>query len=358
MNRESTLRRPAAAVLLALAATLGTAATTATAATATTGARPHATSLFNSPDALAVVGADLFVANRNTGTVTEVQTAHPGTLVRTIGGFSTPDAMVAYGSDVLVASLAGNVTSFNAANGAHLWTAAKGDGLASPVAMSLVGSDLFVVDVGGGGQVTELDAANGKLIRIVHGSNYGFAHPVAIVRAPAGMFVANQQGNSVSEFNQTTGAFVRKINDPRLQFSSPEGITSDGTNVWVTNAGNNSFSEFAAATGAYLGNFNNNQAGYGLTNPAPIAFGGKQVYIASPPGGSPMITGVWVKDGSLNFWMCNTNYQFEFNNPQALLVSNASTLLWVANEGGGNATYPPGITEMNAATGVLITTAH
>jgi outer membrane protein assembly factor BamB len=342
MNRSG---RPALAFLLVLAATLSTATASAAAATV----RPHVTTLFDAPDALAVVGADLFVADRNAGTVTEVATAKPGTLVRTIGGFSTPDAMVAYGTDVLVASLAGNVTSFSASTGAHLWTAAKGDGLASPVAMSLVGSDLFVVDVGGGGQVTELDAANGKLIRLIHGPQYGFSHPVAIARAPAGMFVANAKGNSVTEFNQTTGAFVYDVHGLGYYFDQPSGITSDGTNVWVTNPGNNSVTEFSASTHAFIRHLVDGN--YGFTNPAPIAFGDKQIYVASPPGSSPMITGAYVNNGTLNFWMCNSNDAFHFDNPQALLVSGGSTLLWVANQNGNS------ITEMSAATGDLVATA-
>jgi hypothetical protein len=355
MNRSG---RPALALLLAVAATVGTttaAATAAGAASRAGAARPSAaTPLFDAPDAMAVVGADLFVADRASNAVTEVATASPAKLVHSIHGsaygFSTPDAMVAYGSDVIVASLAGNVSSFSASTGAHLWTAAAGDGLNSPDALSLVGSNLFVADSGAAGpQVTELDAANGKLVRIVHGKQYGFDDPVSIAHAPAGMFVVNQKTDSVTEFNETTGAFVRQINGSRYQFNVPAGSTSDGTNVWVADSGNDSFTEFSASTGALVAVFNNSDAGYGLTDPGPIAFGDKQVYIASPPGSSPMITGAWVSNGGLNFWMCNANdSRFKFDNPQALLVSGGSADLWIANEGGNS------ITEISAATGDYI----
>lgn len=62
----------AAVAVLLLAVTLAPAAGAAAAAG---GPTPRASSLFTAPDALAVVGADLFVANRTANSVTEVATA-------------------------------------------------------------------------------------------------------------------------------------------------------------------------------------------------------------------------------------------------------------------------------------------
>ncbi|HLN06731.1 MAG TPA: hypothetical protein VK217_10670, partial [Acidimicrobiales bacterium] len=122
----------------------------------------------------------------------------------------------------------------------------------------------------------------------------------------------------------------------------------DGTHIWVSDSASNSVTEINPAGGS-LDRIVSGSS-YLFTDPSPVTVsvspGRTLIYVASPPGSSPMVTAFSPSSGPADWAMCNTNGPYEFNNPQALLVTGGS--LWVANTGGNS------LTEMYATTGALI----
>jgi DNA-binding beta-propeller fold protein YncE len=100
----------------------------------------HHSLKLDAPTSVALVGSNLFVANGDNKSVTEVK-ASDGTYVTTISG--------------------------------------KHFGFDAPTAITGVGSDLFVAN-SGNDSVTEFSAAGHKHIRTIKGTSYGFSDPIAL----------------------------------------------------------------------------------------------------------------------------------------------------------------------------------
>lgn len=295
---------------------------------------------FSVPTAMAAYGGGLFVVNRGSSTVTELNAAN-GSWLRTIsaaaGRFSTPTAIVGSGVDLFVANRAGSVSEINAGTGSliRLITGAT-YGFSSPTALAVHGTDVLVVNASG--SVTEFVAATGAWVRTIAGARYGFNHPSAIAVAGGQAWVTNSLGNSVTEFDATSGAWIRTLNSAAYQLQGPSGIAFDGTKLWVADYASSKVTVIVAATGALSRVFSAAAPG-----PAPVAVGDQRVYVASPAGGSPMVTAYAAVSTAYQWMMCNSNAPYTFNNPQAMLV--VGTELWVANTSGNS------LTEMNAITG-------
>ena len=141
---------------------------------------------FDGPQALAVSGSDLFVADLNGDSVTEVS-ASTGALVRVILGssykFDNPDALAVSGPDLLVANAKGNsVTEVRTTTGALVrvitGSSYKFNG---PDALAVSKGDLLVANYGNAaanllGSITEAKTATGSLLRVISGSSYK-GHP-------------------------------------------------------------------------------------------------------------------------------------------------------------------------------------
>jgi hypothetical protein len=315
-----------------------------------------ATGHFVQPVAEAAVNGAIFVVNEGGGFVTELKlnASTQATFVRKLQGgaygFSTPDAVVADGGNLYVvdrgaANGTGAAVSEIAASTGGAVRIVRGSTyhFSSPDAIIADGPYLFVLNAGG--SITEI-TTSGKLVRVISGISYRFDDPVAAVLAKGGLWVVNRTNYSLTEVSASNGNLVRRIaTTPTNGLSAPDGVTFDGMNLWVANYGNSTLSEFNAVSGTFVANRTNSR-GYGLTNPGPMTFGGKFVYVVSPPGSSPMVTGIVPSNGNMWFWMCNTNYNFKFTNPKAIIA--AGGYLFVANEGSNT------VTQMNAVTGVLV----
>ncbi|MGO9910685.1 MAG: NHL repeat-containing protein [Acidimicrobiales bacterium] len=309
---------------------------------------------FNQPVGLAVDAGNVWVANRGADSVTEI--SPKGVLIRTLSkatnGLESPSAIVADGADVFVADRDDAITEVSASMGTFVREIkGRGNDLRDPSAMVVSKGDLWVTDAKGN-SVTELEASTGHLVRVVaneKGSLSRFDDPVAITSAGTDLWVANFAGNSVTEIDATSGAVLKTLSKTQYGFSAPAGIAYDGTNLWVTDSGANQVTELKATTGAFVQILTNtsHNANYGFWSPASVMAAKGVVYVASPPGSSPMITQIDTSSGDSNWMMCNTNYLFHFANPSAFALDGND--LWVANEANNT------LTEMNAKTGVLVT---
>jgi hypothetical protein len=309
--------------------------------------KPHRTHSFNAPSSGAVVGANLFITNQGSNSVTELRSSD-GSYVATISkkqfGFDSPAAITAVGTNLFVANSAGNsVTEFRAAGHKHIRTIdAPGDGISNPIALASSGQDLFVLN--GTGSVTELDTATGALMGTASGSAYGFNEPTGLAVADGDVFVANSEGDSVTVLSAADQTFVALLSGPSFAFSDPTGVAFDGSDLWVTDQGSSSVTEFSPTTLSEVNVLTSDN----LPQVGPITSGDGYVFTVSPWGSSPMVSQITVSPASVNWMMCNTNGPYLFNNPQALVVAGSN--LWVVNEGGNS------LTEMDTVSGDLIRT--
>jgi len=196
---------------------------------------------FNSPDAVAVQGARVWVANGGGNSVTEIN-ANTGALIRIISAsryqLNEPQAIAATGDKVWV--LGSNdvsntaVTEIDAATGALVRViSASRYQINGANAIAASGNAVWVANFGGGGpnSVTEIDAATGALVRVLQGSRYQFTGTGAIAASGNALWVANQA--SVTEFDAATGALVRVVQGSRYRFSELQEITTSGNTVWT-----------------------------------------------------------------------------------------------------------------------------
>lgn len=314
---------------------------------------------FSAPDAAIVDGSVLFVANKGGNSVTEVN-AGDGAYISTLQGpryhFDGPTALKLVGQDLFVASGPGDsVTELNAGTGVVIRVMAGINyGFTYPVAMAAEGSRyLFILCTDG--SVAKVVVATGRYLGEATGGAFGFDQPTSLVDVGNHIFVANSGSNSVTELDARDMRVVRILSGPggaaKDPFHTPIGMVADGGNIWVTNQTGLSVTELSAATGEVLQVVPNTED-Y-LPAPGAIAYGDGYLFVASPPGSSPMVTKLVPADpAQLPWMMCNTNGPYTFSNPQALVVHG--TDLWVVNEGGAGG--PPGnsLTEMSTGTGSLV----
>ncbi|HKH88385.1 MAG TPA: hypothetical protein VKA05_06160 [Acidimicrobiales bacterium] len=342
-----------APLLVGVLSTAGPAVAAQTAAPAS--ARLACTYGFNTPDAAAIDGSDLFVANKGGNSVTELSPTSGACIGNVTGSqfhFDSPAALKALGANLFVANQKGNtVTEVAVATRALVRViSASACKFSDPVALATNGTTyLFVLN--GTGSVTRVDTSTGACSGIASGSSLEFKSPTAIISVGTDLFVTNYSGNTVTEINSSSMTLVRILSGSQYAFNAPTAIAGHGADIWITNKAGQSVTELLASTGGAV-QVVPNTSDY-LPTPGPITYGDGYLFAASPPGGSPMITQIVPTDpATLPWMMCNTNYNFFFSNPQAMAVYGAN--LWVVNEGGAGGPAGNSVTEMNADTGILV----
>jgi hypothetical protein len=316
--------------------------------------RAHVAGQFDSPAAIATHGSNIWVANQTSNSVVAFNMT-TGTNVFTITGKSTgivaPKAIIAAGANIFVASSPATVTQIDATTGAVLHVLrAKGLHFTGASAFYYRAPDLWVVD-SGANALTEINVTHDSLVRLVSQTSThkaAFKDPMAIAGGNGDLWVVNDGNNSVTEVNAMTGAVLRILSASAFQFTVPGGVAFSQNLVWVTEPSTDEVTVINAANGTLnqvITNSSHSQ-GYGFNAPGPVLGTATNVYVASPPGGSPMVTQLEPSTGVANWMMCNTNYAFNFSNPDGLAIDGAN--LFVANQANNT------VTEMNAATGVLV----
>ena len=274
---------------------------------------------FRSPSAVAVVGQDVFVANQQGASVTEVD-AKSGALVRVISGPDLllsppaqvtegtegnnlrvgPNALVVSGGELVVAGgTAVTALGVSAPPGQvvlHWASTGSADRIAGPRAMAIVGGDLFVGNQGtpdpvdgarpaapgtyyDGGSLTELDVGTGALVRVLTNYKYYSNDPASMAGDGSDLFLVGGAG-SLTELDASSGALVR-VFGPGLVDASPddvpEAVVADGPDLFVVSAFGNVV-ELDAATGAKVGALL--QSGIPVNGPYSIAADGADVLVA------------------------------------------------------------------------------
>lgn len=118
----------------------------------------------------------------------------------------------------------------------------------------------------GGGSVTQINAATGKVVRTVDTAADRFhANIQSIVSDGTHVWIVNgsvytrggRRGDSITELNALNGSLIRVVQLHDGIYSDPVGLVSNGVDVWVTDSaggaiGIGSVIEFNAATSAVV----------------------------------------------------------------------------------------------------------
>jgi DNA-binding beta-propeller fold protein YncE len=297
---------------------------------------------FDSPTAAVAVAGRLFVASSGNNSVTELNAA-TGACVRRIGGakygFDDPTAIAADGAQLFIANGKGaggkgSLTELRAATGSLVRRiSGRKYGFARPTALVADGRYLFVVDAAGA--VTEVKVADGALVRVFAGRSFRFDDPVAATMVGGDLWVANKAGKSLTLLDVAKRDLARVISGQAYALAGPAGIAFDGKHVWVSDSSDNTVTEIRAGNGSFVRIVQG--AGYGFNTPTVWAVSRSLglVYVASPPGASPMVTAIWSSNSAAKWYECNTNTPDpHFQNPSALVLAGGR--LWVVNQAGNS----------------------
>jgi streptogramin lyase len=315
---------------------------------------------FDSPSGLTVAGGRLWVANEASSTLTEIDPA-TGSWIATYGspgyGFDHPTAITSINGALFVANADNSVTEVRASTGAlvrHI--AGASYRFSQPVAITTVGNDVVVLNAGVAGSLTEFSASTGAFIMNVRGPAYAFDQPAALAVAGNDLVVADQGNNSVTEVNATNGRLIRVVTGHGL--SSPDGVAIGSGNIWVADKATSAATDISLATGAVLATKTDHDGGYGFWGPTVMISTGVNVYVATPLGTSPMVTKISATSGKPYWFMCNTNGPYYFSLLSAFAISGDN--LWVASHSGANSKTPGAatgsLTELSLGSGALLRT--
>jgi DNA-binding beta-propeller fold protein YncE len=222
----------------------GTAETTGGSTDAPTG--PGSAASFNNPSCLAIVGANLYVADNGNDTVRQI--------------------VIASGAVTTLAGTAGTAGSVD--NTASLY---------HPTGITTDGTNLYVSDTynntirqiaissgavttlaGTAGTAGSLDAPSGP------GTSASFSNPYGITTDGTNLYVADYSNNTIREIAIATGYVTTLAGTAGTQgstdapngpgtaasFYGPSDITTDGTNLYVADKNNNTIRKIVIATGA------------------------------------------------------------------------------------------------------------
>jgi hypothetical protein len=158
-----------------------------------------------------------------------------------------PDAIAVDGGHVWVANFGSStVTEFSASDGHLIRVLSQpGYGFDHPRAIGVAGSHVWVANAYSS-TVTELNAGDGTLVKVIG----GFAGPNGIATTSTSVWVTSDGGNggaSVAELNAKDGTRVLPLIAGR--FSQPDAIAVDGGHVWVANFGSSTVTELSASNG-------------------------------------------------------------------------------------------------------------
>jgi outer membrane protein assembly factor BamB len=319
---------------------------------------------FDEPSGLAIASGHLWVTNEAGNSVTEINPstgAWLASFLRTGGyGFNQPDAITRSGANLFIANASGSVTEMSSRTGTLIRTISGATfHFAHPVAITSWGPTVFVLNAGGSrapGSITELNSRTGALVRRVSGTRFAFSDPAAFTVSGRALFVADKGGDAVTEIDEANGSLIRVVRGRGLQ--APDGIAVSNGRVWVADSASNAATDINASTGVVIATYSDADGSYGFGEPSTVIAARGNVYVMTPFGSSPMVTKVSATAGTPYWYMCNTNGPYYFSLLSAFAVSGND--LWVASRSGANSqtagAATGSLTEMLMTTGALITT--
>ncbi len=274
--------------------------------------------------------------------------------------FAEPIAIAEQGSHVWVANVFGNsVTELNAKSGSIIRVIdARADDFATPIALAVTDQHVWVVNEGvsgnsrGTGSITELNAHNGALIRVITVNAARFDNPAAIAISGSRVWVTSlqtsTQGGSVTDLDEADGSITQVVDAPGDAFDGPVAIAASGNDVWIVSSGVKNYygngrgvgslTELNATTGRVIRVITAQAAPF--DEPMSIAVSGTHVWVAN------LVFSSIVELNAANGSVVRLIRANSLNQPLSMAVDRDH--LWVANFFGNS------VTEFKKSTGAVV----
>jgi len=220
-------------------------------------------------------GADLWVANLITGTVSRVR-ASDGKLLETwTGASSATGVLVAMGRVFVTGqTFPGSLYMIDPTQAAGAVTTVVSSLGASPLEMAFDGSRIWTANQNGSVSIV---TPGPTLPWAVTTIMTGFSTPVGILYDGTNIWVTNHGPGTLLKLD-SNGSILQTVTVGMM----PDFPSFDGTNIWVPNAGSNSVTVVRASTGAVLATLTGN----GLNTPYATAFDGERILVTNQNGSS------------------------------------------------------------------------
>jgi hypothetical protein len=224
------------------------------------------------PELVEFDGADLWVANFTSGTVSRVR-ASDGRLVETWTGATQAGGVLVATGRIFVAggSTPGKLYQIDPrqAAGAVTLLTDVGD---SPQGIAFDGARVWTADSGSPGSVS-IVTLNPTGVTTV---TTGFSHPLGMLYDGANIWVTDQ--DDMIKKLDSNGNILQSV----PVGSNPHTPVFDGTNIWVPNSNSSTLTVVRAATGTVLATLSGN----GLNGPETTAFDGERILVTNQSGNS------------------------------------------------------------------------
>jgi DNA-binding beta-propeller fold protein YncE len=233
------------------------------------------TTVGTGPELVESDGADLWVANNGSDTVSRVR-ASDGKLLETwTGAVSADGVLAAKGLIFVTGNLpAGKVYQIDPTQPAGAVTTlgiSTGD---FPEGISFDGARIWTANNGSAGGSVSIVTLSPLSVSTV---TTGFTFPTGILYDGANMWVTDQGTVPGKLFKlDSNGAIILTID----MGSAPSFPVFDGTNIWVPNNGSSTITIVRASTGTVLATLTGN----GLNHPQAVAFDGERILVTSFSG--------------------------------------------------------------------------
>jgi YVTN family beta-propeller protein len=236
---------------------------------ASTGLVIGAVTVGSGPSAVAFDGANIWVTNQKSTTVSKVRASDGGCVGTCTFAVGTgPNGIAFDGTNIWVTNeYSNNVTKLLASTGALVNTYNVGN---RPQGIAFDGTNIWVANEGDG-TVSKLSSTGAPLSTVTVGSG-----PFGVAFDGTNIWVANYYSNSVTKILAATATVVNTYGVG----ANPYGVAFDGTNIWVSNSGSGTVTKLLASTGAPLGTFTVGSSPYG------VAFDGADIWVANWTSGT------------------------------------------------------------------------
>jgi YVTN family beta-propeller protein len=238
----------------------------------------------NNPNDIVFDGADLWVANSTSATVSRVR-ASDGRLLTTWGGATDAESIIAAAGRIFIVGRSQNpgvlgkiyVLNPDSPSPPPPVTVFEDNIGVGPRDITFDGANLWTAnapDFSGGGSVSRVNIVTG----LASTFTAGFVAPLGILWDGANLWVADAGDDTLKRVDPVTGGVLESI----PAGVNPYELLFDGMNIWVSNS--DSSVTVVRAVGGLRGTVLATLTGNGLNSPAGMAFDGERVLVCNDGG--------------------------------------------------------------------------
>jgi len=232
------------------------------------------TTVGSSPSLLASDGADIWVANQGSNTVSRVRAADGKLLETWTGAINAFGVLVAMGRVIVSAGQnPGNLYVIDPSQPAGAVATVASNLGDTPLGIAFDGSRVWTANEGGSVSIVTPGTAPWTVTTITT----GFNSPFGVLYDSANVWVTDNGANTLLKLN-SAGSIVQTV----TVGSFPQYPVFDGSNIWVPNQNSNSVAVVRLLSGAVLQTLTGN----GLNLPQAAAFDGQRILVPNITGNS------------------------------------------------------------------------